>query len=389
MRKKIYYILSTCSNLEATSGDRINEMNVIRALCINFDVYYNNILVDPTSSYFGSLDGQIEPPNQKYDLYYVRANKDLFLKLPSPKIWFVVPYVPECYAEADAVVCITSAWKDRMQALKHDFILQELMGIRDQEIVPGKKYITFPQVIDPIFFKNKDEDKIRFYKEQYASDFVCGHMGRLVKSNYPWHLEYASKNYIPNIDIKYIFYGPKNMDLPNHFHSMKKIPMHDVPEALSAFDISVTSSNNWTNLCGQLKVLEAAACGVPILTPHSLARYDDLGKDYPFYWNFSAETHNRIQNNDTDIFTREPCSSTSAKQPLIYRLLNKKVKYNREKSFSIFEKESNELGYLIKALYLDKSYREEISKSLMKQAKKHSVENISKILVEELSMVIK
>ena len=348
MRKKIYYILSTCSNLEATSGDRINEMNVIRALCINFDVYYNNILVDPTSSYFGSLDGQIEPPNQKYDLYYVRANKDLFLKLPSPKI------------------CIG-----------------------DQEIVPGKKYITFPQVIDPIFFKNKDEDKIRFYKEQYASDFVCGHMGRLVKSSYPWHLEYASKNYIPNIDIKYIFYGPKNMDLPNHFHSMKKIPMHDVPEALSAFDISVNSSNNWTNLCGQLKVLEAAACGVPILSPHSLARYDDLGRDYPLYWNFSAETHNHIQNNDTDIFTREPCSSTSAKQPLIYRLLNKKVKYNREKSFSIFEKESNELGYLIKALYLDKSYREEIGKSLMKQAKKHSVENISKILVEELSMVIK
>ena len=139
MRKKIYYILSTCSHLEATSGDRINEMNVIRALCINFDVYYNNILVDPTSSFFGSLDGQIEPPNQKYDLYYVRANKDLFLKLPSPKIWFVVPYVPECYAEADAVVCITSAWKDRMQALKHDFILQELMGIRDQVIVPWEE----------------------------------------------------------------------------------------------------------------------------------------------------------------------------------------------------------------------------------------------------------
>lgn len=47
-KKKIYFLLSSEAYLEPVSGDRINEMNVIKAMLDEYEVYYNGILVKKT-----------------------------------------------------------------------------------------------------------------------------------------------------------------------------------------------------------------------------------------------------------------------------------------------------------------------------------------------------
>ena len=59
MKLRIYCLLSKESKLTPISGDRINEMNLIRALMRSFDVYYNGQLCHENDSTFGRSDGQI------------------------------------------------------------------------------------------------------------------------------------------------------------------------------------------------------------------------------------------------------------------------------------------------------------------------------------------
>jgi glycosyltransferase involved in cell wall biosynthesis len=261
------------------------------------------------------------------------------------------------------------------------------MGIGEQPIVNAKKYILFPQVIDPMFFRERDLDKVAHYKKQYNSDFVCGHIGRIVKSAYPYHLINAENRYLLDENIKYVFYGAKKMDIPKRLNYMGKIPRNDVPEALSAFDITVCGANNWANLSGYLKVLEAAACGVPVIVPRYQARYDEFGRDYPLYWTFGSETHDQIQRGDFDDVTSSNSPAVPPKENWFKRIISERKPSPVIPDFTQFEKESQELAAIIQKTYYDKDFRDSLSETLLNTAQKFSVKNVASIIKSELTSI--
>ncbi|HGF7518522.1 TPA: glycosyltransferase family 1 protein, partial [Vibrio cholerae] len=120
-KKKIYFLLSSEAYLEPVSGDRINEMNVIKAMLDEYEVYYNGILVKKDDKAFGDKNKIINIPKEgEYDLVYIRNNKDVFLKSPSPKLWFASPYDEDCFNQADGIVCMTKPWKNALSTYDYE-----------------------------------------------------------------------------------------------------------------------------------------------------------------------------------------------------------------------------------------------------------------------------
>ncbi len=154
-KKKIYFLLSSEAYLEPISGDRINEMNIIRAMLNEYDVYYNGVLVKPEDKAFGDVNRVIHTPSEgEYDLVYIRNNKKVFLDSPSPKLWFASPYDEECFAQADGIVCMTKPWKTALQ--DYDSSRYEYFQATYPEDMKAPKIcILFPQVIDDSHFEKQ------------------------------------------------------------------------------------------------------------------------------------------------------------------------------------------------------------------------------------------
>lgn len=311
-KPKLYFLLAKQSLLEPLSGDRINEIGLIRALSAHFDVYYNGVLADPAAESFGRTDGVIATPKPgEYDLVYVRANRDVFLNAPSPKLWFASPYDAECFAAADAIVCMTQPWKDRLQtytAASFDYFDR----MYPADMVAPARCILFPQVVK--FLPTESElSSLRSQKVSLGdpqrdapwiarllhalgpkdrkddNHLVLRHFGPIRASNYPHHLvrALADKRISHRLRAQCIGAGSK-MKMP------RQVEVHGRMDQDMALALLAQTPAIWYhqqragNFAGSLKVLEAMAMGVPVLAPGWDARVCELGEDYPFFWTPSA-----------------------------------------------------------------------------------------------------
>ena len=299
---KIYYLLANGSELQPISGDRINEINVIKALLKNFDVYYNGEKCHPADRSYGRTDGVITVPKLgEYDLVYVRNNKEVFLQAPSPKLWFASPFDQDCFDAADGIVCMTQPWKDRLatySAQDYEYFVE----MYPKDMVAPEHCLLFPQVID--LPGNDTIAAIRVKKDQpkQRSGFLAKTFGKTTKSlptlrhfgpvrpsNYPHqlvHLLEEHEGLASRFSAECV--GPgKRLAIPESLVSIDRVE----PEI--AFEMLVNSDAVWYNqdesgnVAGSLKVLEAMAAGVPVLAPRYDARSVELGAEYPFFWELS------------------------------------------------------------------------------------------------------
>jgi glycosyltransferase involved in cell wall biosynthesis len=339
MKAKIYYLLGNLGFLERTSGDRINEMNVIRALAVYFDVYYNNELVDVDQKVYGSPEKEVELPDKEYDFYFVRANKDIFLQLPRPKAWFIAPYDYDCYRDADVVVSITDAWQRRCENIEHDQWLQQLIRVEPKDIVTPKHVFTFSQVIvdtDTQYFPEVSSQ----LRDSYACDLLIGHFGRLVKSNYPFHLERALEIIGDKYSIKVVYAGKFKEVLPDGFINLGPQPPEHVHSLVKACDVITYNQDEQGEVAGALKVLEAIAASVPVLSPRYAARVEELGEEYPFYWQFSESSNRLVQAGYFDQKPESAAESNWSPRKFFRRLKLKK-------DVAVFEADSQSLAQAI------------------------------------------
>ena len=58
-----------------------------------------------------------------------------------------------------------------------------------------------------------------------------------------------------------------------------------MPSATAACDVLLSNEQPEANWAGSVKPLEAMACGVPIVLSKRPSRVDQLGEDYPLYFN--------------------------------------------------------------------------------------------------------
>jgi len=120
-------------------------------------------------------------------------------------------------------------------------------------------------------------------RKKMGGSFIIGHFGRIVRSNHPTALVHL----IPKLEkdgIKVIFGSGKGQVSSVLGQNKMHFDYEDMPFAISACDLRVLS--NWGSegdICGSGKVLEAAACGVPIICGGSPARREFFGNNYPLF----------------------------------------------------------------------------------------------------------
>lgn len=350
---KIYYLLSKEAYLEPVSGDRINEINVIKALSKYFDVFYNGELCDAQESCFGRKDKRIVLPKaEEYDLVYVRANSEVFLKSPHPKIWFASPYDEECFNEADGIACMTKPWQSRLSTyseVDYDYFVQTY----PQTMAPPSKCLLFPQAITipstsdvsaPVKKGFSFKQIIHRLKGKAVGDFKLCHFGPVRPSNVPHQLSYymSSSDYFKNtFDAVAVGAGNK-VDLGTGITKRGRVPQHEAFQLLVNADAVWYNQDSGGNIGGSLKVLEAMAVGTPILLPRLDARVAELGAEYPFFWEL------------------EPGSSiTDPVQPDFVRA----IKQLKE---------------------LTQNERKELSEYLKFRAENHSVDSVAQVLREQI-----
>jgi glycosyltransferase involved in cell wall biosynthesis len=305
VRKKIYYLLSECPYLEPTSGDRITEINLIKSLSINYDVYYNDILY---LNNFDSGQNKVNMPSRKYDFYIVRNNPKVFNALKNvcgKKIYFGVPYNEQAFDAADYISVFTDSWRDKL-----------ISGYR----FPHKAYpegyttdkaISMKQCVGDEFFNLKKSYKSKKIRKDIGGSFIIGHFGRTAESCYPYLLEKC----IDRIKEAYPFVsfvfagsakGKNRKRFENKHIAHRSYSYDDMPYAISACDLILYNYNDAQgSIAGSMKILEAMACGVPIISPRYDAREDELGRNYTYFHKYES-----IKNIDTGKLIKEYSSAT-------------------------------------------------------------------------------
>lgn len=286
MRKmKIYYQYAEQKTLAPTKGDYVNELGIMTALSRFAEVYYSGRLFAPNAPYPYNLQEYPGDISKRVpsdcDLYFVRANKSAFYQAPrgKPKLWMASPFDADCYRDATAVAAFTEAWARGLREGR------SYGWMPPEECKPRTNIINMDQVVSDLFRPLKDARKTKEIRASVGGNFIIGHFGRVVASNYPHALFDAWKFVHATFPKTRMLFGITRGTLPNlPGLTSRKFTHSDVPYAISACDLIVLS--NWGpewEICGCGKALESAACGVPVVLGRSEARYELFGEDYPLF----------------------------------------------------------------------------------------------------------
>jgi len=294
-KKNIYYLLENRPSIKPISGSQITELSIIKSLSHHYNVYYNNQLVDFSKPNYGLTKSKVELPDKKYDYYWIRNNDNIFKNCKGTKILCAAPYNGENYKNADIVVCYTETWKKKLEKTSKKYN-------NSNDIIPKKVLVAF-QSISKCFFNKIDFNKVDkyrniFLKSKKNCDLLIGHFGRISPSCYPKYLLPAFDKLCikyPNKNLKLIFCGNNSHQKKKIITNNKNVLTHNgIPHnkiykyiqlchlTTSDYDIS---SVNWG---GCMHIIESIACGVPILCGNFDVRKEQLGEDYPLFWDIDS-----------------------------------------------------------------------------------------------------
>jgi hypothetical protein len=252
---KIFYKYSTCQTLEPISGDRINEMMNVKAIEeAGFKVAYNGRVMA-----------------QDFGAAYIRASESYFRQAEGLKrIWFASPYNPTMMRNADRIATFSDTWTDMLR-------VGTKFNLNPDGIAWRSKVITIPQTIDSKFFTKKGNQ---------PGQIVFAFIGKIRNLTYPGTFFKIWKEIKVYTGGKLVILGSitePGLTIPK-YAQIKTVPHKEMPAEMEKINILIEGNHgvSW-DYSGCIRILEAAAMGIPIIMERSRAREEDFTQDYPFF----------------------------------------------------------------------------------------------------------
>ena len=296
-RLRIYVAIGKQPDLSHSGGDVLNEIQFYRRLSTFADVFYNGQLITWDSPGFGIERRPLEIPNESFDLYYIRNNPELALSCPGPLMVMAYPYSHKVWKKADSVLVTTEAWRSMLtgfNAKRPKRSVQEPWYPR--RIVTPRQIFLAEQSISPNFAPAPDDPRSRAFRARFGLGFTVGHVGRVDPTSFPW----AATTAVDRLrrsgrGISYVFLGNvRDVEIPDWAVIWPREKHEEMRFVTSAFDCLVYDQDDTGNWAGSNKVLEAMACGVPILLRRYDARREQVGDDYPLFYDDADEAQSKI-----------------------------------------------------------------------------------------------
>lgn len=273
-RPRIYAIYSHVPALRPYGGDHISELETLRWMSRDCDVYYNDILFDPSGNHAGIPEGEIVFPGLEYDLVYIRDNRDVLRAAKEAglrTLYFGRTDHPEVFTYADEIAVHNT---------------QEAEIIKSH--APGFETLLMEQPGRDGFVPLQGARKTGEFRKRWGRGFTLGFFGRIDEASFPNTL-YSAKDilghYIPELNI--IFAGKLRWKytLPQDLmHEERYFGPSEMPYVLSACAATIGIEQPEAEHAGSNRTIECIRCGVPIITRPYAARRDQLGENYPLFF---------------------------------------------------------------------------------------------------------
>ena len=301
---KIYYLCGKNPAIKPTSGDQITEISIMKCLAKYTDVYYNNQLIDVKKDDLGTTKTKIEYPDKEYDIYWIRNNDAILQQCTGYKVRCGSPYSDESYKFSDLIITYSDSWKNKLSQYNNKREPSDGLYPNKKIIMP-KDIMTVYQSVEDRFYKrisDSERVKIRNTMVKGGSDFIIAHYGRVSNTCYPSHIINVFKRIqkMTNKKIHLIFQGTSA-----HFRENIKeendniiintigIPYEHIHKYIQSVDLITSNYTSATaNWGGCMHILEAIASNVPIICGDFDVRKEQLGNDYPLFWNHKQTDKN-------------------------------------------------------------------------------------------------
>lgn len=296
MKPKAYALLANEPNLSRIRGDVLNERKFLRMLSFTHDVYYNNRLVDWERPDLGLTNTRVSPPDQKYDLHYIRNNRDIARHVEGKLIVMSYPYHPEVWERATAVLTTTWAWKNYLEQLvagPRPSALKQWYPRRVRHLPP---VLVAEQHIPANFIAKSLHTSCSTKNSREPETLRGAYFGRLQKNSFPGDVLSAIGSLRSSgTDINFSYFGPKKgVRVPKWVNVFPPMAHDEIPQIQSAFDFVVYDQDETGHWLGSSKVLEAIGLRVPILARKQMARVENLGEDYPLFYSSRQEARSQL-----------------------------------------------------------------------------------------------